>query len=212
MANHPNYLIRRHLPTACGKFPEGGLGDGRLGDSNLAQLWGTPQDLGVLYEAWPQIHFTVQVSHFVAAARSSLGDLSVGSFADTPLHKRLGQNTPFARPKIEARAPDPKTAAEVHRCSVNTAVFLAAFSSPVLGDVPVGRPFPPGRPRAKPASLVRRIADFTMTWAAYRRLGVPVRLACAGPRSLMAEPVDLLARGVVKAEGECQGGVVGGTP
>ena len=86
-------------------------------------------------------------------------------------------------PKIEARAPDPKTAAEVHRCSVNTAVFLAAFSSPVLGDVPVGRPFPTGRPRAKPAPLVRRIADVTMPWTAYRRLRVLVRLACAGPRS-----------------------------
>ena len=32
LANLPNYLIRRHLLTACGPFPEGGLGDGRLGE------------------------------------------------------------------------------------------------------------------------------------------------------------------------------------
>ena len=38
-------------------------------------------------------------------------------------------------PKIEARALDPKTAAEVQRCGVNIAVLLAAFFSTVINDM-----------------------------------------------------------------------------
>ena len=61
--------------------------------------------------------------------------MAVGSFADTPLHVRLGQNSPFAQTRPEAQPPDPTTAAEVHRCGVNIAVFLSVAISAVLGDM-----------------------------------------------------------------------------
>ena len=85
-ANHPNYLIRRFLLIACGRYPEGGLSEGRRGESYLTLLWTTLQDSYEFYRAWPQITFTVTVRHFMAASRGYLGALPIGSFTDTPLH------------------------------------------------------------------------------------------------------------------------------
>ena len=40
-ANHPNYLIRRFLLIARGRYPEAGLSEGHRGEGYLKLLWTT---------------------------------------------------------------------------------------------------------------------------------------------------------------------------
>ena len=94
-ANHPIFSIRRHVLRACGGFPEGDLSEGRQGEGYQTHLWAALQDSLVLYEMYPRLNFTVGVRHFTAIVRGRLRDLSVGSFSDTPLWKRLTQPSPF---------------------------------------------------------------------------------------------------------------------
>ena len=133
-ADHPIFLIRRFLLTACGGFPEGALSEGSQGEGYQAHLWAVLNDPLGLYEKFARLNFNVCVRHYIAAVRGRLGDLPVGSFGDAPLHERLTQPSPFAQTRPEPPSRDPTTPSEVYRCGCNMAEWLDHVLGPVVGD------------------------------------------------------------------------------